>query len=246
MEEVGEAVNEMKSVKVPGLDRFLVESLKKGGMELLEWLVQLLNLSFDMGVVPMDWCGIVPLYKVKGDKCECSNSGGISLLSVVGKLFGRVLIKRVRAGTECAIGKEQCGFRKGRGCMDQVFAVRQVCEKDLANGKDVFWAFMNLEKAYDTIDQHGMWQMLRVYGVGGKLLKGVLSTIVYVDSRVYVQGGYDVSEWFPVNVGLRQGCVMSPWLFNVYMDGVVREVNVRVLGKRLEQLSVNGGRFEIN
>ena len=50
--------------------------------------------------------------------------------------------------------------------MDQVFAVRQVCEKNLANGKGVFWAFMDLEKAYDTIDRHGMWQMLRVYGVG--------------------------------------------------------------------------------
>ena len=54
-----------------------------------------------------------------------------------------------------------------------MFAVRQVCEKYLANGKDVFWAFMHLEKAYDTIDRHGMWQMLRVYGVGGKLLKAV-------------------------------------------------------------------------
>ena len=58
----------------------------------------------------MDWRGacIVLLYKGNGDKCECSNSRGISLLSVVGKLFGRVLIKIVRAGTECAIGKEQC------------------------------------------------------------------------------------------------------------------------------------------
>ena len=52
----------------------------------------------------------MPLYKGKGDKCKCSNSRGISLLSVVGKLFGRVLIKRVRAGTECAIGEEQCGL----------------------------------------------------------------------------------------------------------------------------------------
>ena len=80
---------------------------------MLEWLVRLLNLSFDLGVVPMDWRGacIVPLYKGKGDKCECSNSRDISLLSVVGKLFGRVLIKRVRARTECEIGEEQCGFR---------------------------------------------------------------------------------------------------------------------------------------
>ena len=51
-----------------------------------------------------------------------------------------------------------------------------------------------------------------------------------------VQVGNDVREWFSVNVGLRQGCVMSPWLLNVYMDGVVREVNVRVLGKWLELL----------
>ena len=66
----------------------------------------------------------------------------------------------------------------------------------------------------------------------------------YVDSRACVRVGNDVSEWFPVNVGLRQGCAMSPWLFNVYMDGVVREV--RVLGKGLELLSANGDRFEIN
>ena len=68
---------------------------------MLEWLVRLLNLSVDTGVVPMNiW--------------ECSNPRGISLLSVVGKLFGRVLIKRVRAGTECAIGEEKCRFRQGR------------------------------------------------------------------------------------------------------------------------------------
>ena len=54
---------------------------------------------------------------------------------------------------------------------------------------------------------------------------------IYVDSRVRVWVGNDASEWFLVNVGLRQGCVMSKWLFNVYMDGVVREVNVRVLNR---------------
>ena len=102
--------------------------LKKGGMAVLEWLVRLLNLSFDMGVISIDWCGacVVTLYKGKGDKYECSNSRGINLFSVVGKLFGRAMIKRVRAGNECATGEEQCGFMQGRGCMDQVFAVRQV------------------------------------------------------------------------------------------------------------------------
>ena len=103
---------------------------------------------------------------------------------------------------------------------------------------------MDLEKAYDTVERHGMWQMLRVYGVGEKLLKAVQS--FYIDSRTCVRVGNDVSESFPVNAGLRQGCVMSPWLFNVYLDGVVRELNAGVLGKGLELLSVNFGRFEIN
>ena len=89
-----------------------------------------------------------------------------------------------------------------------------------------------------------MWQMLRVYGVGEKLLKAGQSFFIYTKACVRV--GNDVSEWFPVNVGLRQGCVMSPRWFNVYMNGVVREVNVTVLGKGLELLSANGGRFEIN
>ena len=77
---------------------------------------------------------------------------------------------------------------------------------------------------------------------GEKLLKAVQS--FYLDSRACVRVGNDVSEWFLVNVGLRKGCVISLWLFNVYMDGVVREVNV--IGKGLELLGANGGRFEIN
>ena len=131
------------------------------------------------------------LCKGNGDKCECSNSRGIRLLNVVAKLYGTLLINRVRARTDCAIREEQCGFRQGRGCMEQVFAKRQVYEKYLANGKDLFWAFMDLEKAYDTIDLHGMWQMLSVYKVAGKFLKPVQS--FYVDSRVCVRMGNNLS-----------------------------------------------------
>ena len=81
-------------------------------------------------------------------------------------------------------------------------------------------------------------------GVRKKLLKAVQS--FYVDSWACVWVGNDVSERFPVNLGLRQGCVMFQVLLNVYMNGVVREVNARVLGERLELLSGDGGRIEIN
>ena len=61
---------------------------------------------------------------------------------------------------------------------------------------------------------------LYYYHFGGRLLRGVKS--LYVGSKACVRVGNEVSEWFPVRVGLRQGCVMSPWLFNLYIDGVVR------------------------
>ena len=94
-------------------------------------------------------------------------------------------------------------------------------------------------------------KMLRVYGVRGKLLKAEQN--FYVDRGACVRVENHVSQWFLVNVGLRQGSVMSPRSFkqtnnkiNVYMDGVVRQVNVRWLGKGMELLSANGSRCEIN
>ena len=226
-EEVKVALQEMKEGKAAGLDGCVTEYMKRGGESVLDWLVRLLNACFVGGVVPEDWRGacVVALYKGKGDRFECSNYRGISLLSVVGKLYGRILIGRIREQTERVIGEEQCGFRTARGCTDQIFTVRQLCDKLLAKGKDVYWAFMDLEKAYDRIDRKALWQVCRIYGVGGRLLRGVQS--FYEDSRACVRVGSEVSEWFPVRVGLRQGCVMSPWLFNLYMDGVVREVYAR-------------------
>ena len=117
IEEVREAVNEIKSGNATGLDGFPVECLKKGGMAVLKWLVRLLNISFDKWLVPMGRLSacIVPLCKKKSDNSEFSKSRGISLLSVVGKQYDGVLIKRVEAGTKCAMGEEQCGFYQVRG-----------------------------------------------------------------------------------------------------------------------------------
>ncbi len=94
----------------------------KGGKAIVEWLVRLFYVCFREGTVPLQRTSacVVPLYKGKGDMSECSNFRDISLVSVV---------ERIRCGTESMVGEEQSGFRKGRGCMDQVFVVRQVCDK---------------------------------------------------------------------------------------------------------------------
>ena len=64
----------------------------------------------------------------------------------------------------------QGGFRRGRGCTDQIFIVRQICEKYLGKGKDEYFAFLDLEKAYDRVDRDAMWNVLRLYGIGDRLL----------------------------------------------------------------------------
>ena len=81
---------------------------------------------------------------------------------------------------------------------------------------------MDLEKEYDKIDRAAMWCVLSMYGVNGQLLKAVQS--LYERSEACVRVCREESEWFEVSVGLRQGCVMSPWLFNLFMDGVMKEV----------------------
>ena len=77
----------------------------------------------------------------------------MSLLSAVGKLYGRVLIGRIMNETDGVVGEEQSGFRSGKGSVDQLFVVKQLCEKFLGKGKDLFWAFMDLGKAYGRVDR---------------------------------------------------------------------------------------------
>ena len=109
-------------------------------------------------IVPVDWviACMVPLYKGKGYVYECSNFKGISLLSVVGKMYGRILTDRIKDKAENVIAEVQSGFRRSRGCTDQSFIVRQICKKYLGKGKDVYFAFLDLEKAHDRVDRDAM------------------------------------------------------------------------------------------
>ena len=108
------------------------------------------------------------MYKGKGEHFKCAN-----LLSLVGKVYGGILIDRIRSSADRVIGEEQCGLREGRGCIDQIFAVRQLCKKYSGVNKDVHRASLVLEKAYDEIDRNALWRVLSIYGVGSNLLRAV-------------------------------------------------------------------------
>ena len=94
---------------------------------------------------------------------------------IPGKVYGRVLIEKVRKITEGLIGEEQCGFRMGRGCVDQVFVIQQMSEKCITKGKSLYVAYMDLEKAHDRVARNAMWKELNMYGVNGMLVNVIRS-----------------------------------------------------------------------
>ena len=216
-EEVRNGVKRLKMRKAPGICGILPEMLKAGGEVVIEWMADVFNLVWRVGVAPGDWKNavVVPVHK-KGSRLECANYRGISLMSIVGKVFARVLNERVKMATVDKVMDEQGGFRTGRGCNDQIFAVKQIVEKTIEKDKKTYMAFVDLEKAYDNVSREKLWKVLYAYGVKGRLLRAIQA--LYVNGRAKVKVGEMESELFEVHRGVRQGCTLSPWLFNVFID----------------------------
>ena len=112
----------------------------------------------------------------------------------------------------------QCAFRPGRSTTDQIFTLKQIFEKSWEYGKDLFASFVNLEKAYDRVPRDKLWKVLQEYGVDGQLLHAIKS--FYCRPEVCVRVNGKQSKSFHAGVRLRQGCVLSPLLFIVYMNWI--------------------------
>ena len=99
--EVEVRVGKLKNGKAAGKDKVTGEVVKCGGNRVVDWIWRLFNMAFESGTVPEDWRSavIIPLYKGKGERTECKNYRGISLLSVVGKIYARIVVDRVHKVT---------------------------------------------------------------------------------------------------------------------------------------------------
>ena len=222
VEEVEVAISKLKNGKSPGICGISAEMLKAGRTVVVKWLHRIMSLAWENGQVPEDWrrAVIVPVHK-KGSKVKCENYRGISLLSIPSKAYAKILDERIRSVTESKVLEAQGGFRKGRSCTDQLFTIRQLSEKMIEKNKKMVVACVDLEKAYDRVGRDKLWKVLEEYGVKGRLLRAIRS--FYKKSEGCVRVKDELSSWFPITQGVRQGCVMSPWLFNVFMDKIVRE-----------------------
>ncbi|GAA6083977.1 receptor-type tyrosine-protein phosphatase F-like, partial [Tachysurus ichikawai] len=219
--EVTEVVEKLLSGKAPGVDEIRPEYLKSLDVVGLSWLTHLCNIAWRLGTVPLDWQTgvVVPLFK-KGDRRMCSNYRGITLLSLPGKVYARVLERRIRPIVEPRIQEEQCGFRPGRGTLDHLYTLTRLLEGSWEFAQPVHMCFVDLEKAFDCVPRGDLWGVLWEYGVRGPLLRAVRS--LYDRSRSLDRIAGSKSDLFPVHAGLRQGCPLSPVLFIIYMDRISR------------------------
>ena len=168
-EELATVLKGLKNNKAPGADRVVNEFLKYGGSEVRNKLLKIMNMIFEKGEVPNDFRKtlIKPLYK-KGDKSECGNYRGISLVSVGSKLLSNMILFRLRDAVDKVLREEQCGFRKDRGWVDQIFTLRLIIEKCLSFQTPLVLSFIDYEQAFNSVDKRASVKVLSLYGIPDK------------------------------------------------------------------------------
>src|SRR6185312_4304771 len=226
--EVEVSVKHLLTGKAVGPDAIPSEALKHGGDAMLAALHQLCRLVWRQGEVPMDWLRgvIVPLYK-DGDKLLPANHRPITLLSIVGKVYSGILHARLLAWSERhnIIVPEQGGFRPGRGCAEHLFTLTELIKMRRLQGKRTYACFIDIKKAYDTVWHDGMKIKLLQYGIHGRMYAAICSLYAACESSIKLGGELGYTSFFPVDTGVRQGCILSPWLYSLFINDLARALN---------------------
>ena len=231
--EVEKVVNSAKNGKSTGYDKIPSEVLKFP--IIIDVLHSLFNLCFDTGILPSVWrkamISPVPKDSTK-DKRVPLNYRGISLLSVIGKMYSSVLNNRLLTYLENnrSLADEQNGFRKNRSCEDHVFSACTLIRDRLKNKQDTFGVFIDFQKAFDFVDRDVLLYKLISNGIDGKFYNSIKSILSDTTSCVKLNG--ILTDWFPVLSGVREGDSSSPTIFAFYIDDLIE--GLRTLDKGIK------------
>ena len=228
--ETKKALRSMANGKAMGPDELPVELLKLGlsdsSHEILLPFHEIIVAVWMTGEVPQEWkdATIKVLHKKK-DRTECSNYRGLSLVAHAGKVLLKIVANRLGDFCEEAgiLPEEQCGFRPQRSTTDMMFVVRRLQELGRTSNTSLEICFIDLAKAYDSVDRVLLWEILARFGVPPRMIKVIRMSHDGMRARVQLDDG-DFSAWFNVCQGLRQGCVLSPLLFNIFFAAVITVV----------------------
>jgi hypothetical protein len=235
IEEVRKALNQMKSRKAPGSDEITADILKAGGEPVIQWLLSFFTDVWENEQMVKEWnmTTLIKLYKNKGDRKICDNYRGIALLNITSKIFSRIILNRIQDLIDCQLLEIQSGFRSNRSTTDQIFTLKMTMEKRREFNKPLFMCFIDITKAYDSVNRELLWKVCLSYGITTKLVN--LLKMLYKDSIAKVKINGEMSDSFEMNTGVMQGGIPSPILFNILFDFIIRKV--------INEAAVSGVKF---
>ncbi|RUM93187.1 MAG: hypothetical protein DSZ28_08770, partial [Thiothrix sp.] len=221
--EVKKALQKLRCGKAPGLDLIMGEHLKLSCNYITPFLVKLFQTLFEKQCYPQEWNRsiIVPLFK-SGDKLNPANYRGISLLSIVSKLFTSILTDRLQRWSEenNKFSVEQAGFRSDHSTIDHVFTLHSLALKNVYGGGrgKLYVLFVDYRKAFDSVNRTCLWKVLMKLGLSAKFLN--MLQAIYSQVQACVRWDSNLSEFFDCPVGVRQGAKESTTLFSLFISMV--------------------------
>ena len=136
----------------------------------------------------------------------------------------KILKARLQQYVKHEILDVQTGFRKGRGTRDQVANIRWIIKKAREFQKNICFCFIDYAKAFDSVDHNKLWKILKEMGIPDHLT--CLLGNLYAGQEATVRTGHGTTNWFQIGKGVCQGCILSPCLFNLYADYIMRNTGL--------------------
>lgn len=231
-DEIQRAVRGLAHGKAAGVDGATAEFFKHATVQLdtedgqkVMWCVMgpVLTRMFNCvlkGGYPAQWgvSALVPVPKPRGRPDVLDDYRGIVVGPVLAKLYSMLLLARMDEWAESRglRAEGQAGFRAGRGTPDNSFVLRHLIDSAALRGKPLYCAFIDFSKAYDRVDRRLLWRCLQGMGLSGPALETL--QLMYEHVWLQVRAGGALGEPFRSDVGVKQGCPLSPLLFGLYID----------------------------
>jgi len=195
-------IRNLNNNRVPGEDSITWELIKYEGRKLWNRIHQLIQIIWETEPMPQEWGTptICPIHK-QGEKLQCRNYRGISLLNVTYKTFTNLLTRYIEPYIDEILGDYQCGFRKGRSTTDQIFCLRMILEKACEYNVDICQMYTDYKQACDTINGAELLEIMKEFGIPMKLVRLVRMTLTNTNSKVKIQGKLSPSS--ETTIGLR-------------------------------------------
>ena len=155
----------------------------------------------------------------------------------------KILQARLQQYVNCELPDVQAGFRKGRGTRNQIANICWIMEKATEFQKNIYFCFIDYAKAFDCVDHNKLWKILKEMGIPEHLT--CLLRNLYAGQEATLRTGHGTTDWFQIGKGVRQGYILSPCLFNLYAEYIMRNAGLKEVqaGVKIAGRNINNFRY---